>query len=101
MDSGLSGLLSAFESERRQWYAQQSELLARIALLEGQLAEGSLVQLTDDLSLIKSRLFHLTERVLALERDLAAWSQSTRALWDLVTPDSPLASGAIDFHCLD
>ena len=101
MDVSLSGLLSAFAAERRQWYAQQSDLLARIVALEGRLAEGSLVHLTDELSLIKIQLCHLRERVFAIERDLAAWSQSTRALWDFVTPDSPPAPAPLDIHCLD
>ena len=85
MDNSLSGLLCAFESERRQWYAQQQALLDRIAVLEGRFLA----------------ICHLTVRVRFLEQEIEALRRSTCALWDFVTPDSPPAAVAIDFHCMD
>ena len=83
-DSSLSGLLRAFECERRQWYAQQQALLDRIAVLEGQLVA----------------LCHLHDQICALKQETQALRKSVCALWDFVTPDSPPAA-AIDFQCMD
>ena len=80
VDGGLSGLLSAFENERRKWYAQQSALLDRVTALEGRLADNSWEQLADDLALAKIAVYHLRERLSALETEVEALQRSTCAL---------------------
>ena len=101
MDTGLSRLLSALEAERRQWYAQQRALLDRVTALEGLIAEHSRDQLADELAVAKIAIFHLRENLLLLTQEVESLRRTTLALWDVVTPDSPPAAAALDFHCMD